>query len=290
MIRNIAAAILAAVLTAGAAQAASGERDLDRDGLQGPVESVTIKRTESRRDESGQLIEGDLVPVAEVLYNEAGDRTRIRQFNLQGDVYYERRLAYDDQGRLVSETIEHAEGEKSGTWTYEHTPEGITGTFAPSGGGEGETRYMVEDEAGHIVDDRKVDPYGEEYYRIEAKYENGNMVETRRTEVGQYEGRVERRYDDQGRVIEEKRFDSFDRPYSLTTMKYNDHGAVSHLEEYRWVGADQEQALFNDMRYTYRFDDHGNWVHRIDDVTYRAERGKMREGVETAIREIEYRE
>lgn len=290
MIRNIAAAILAVALAAGSAQAASGERDLDRDGLKGPVESVTIKRTESQRDESGKLIEGDPVPVAEVTYNEAGDRTRIRQFNLQGDVYYERRLSYDDQGRLASEAIEHAEGDKSGTWTYEHTAEGITGTFAPSGGGEADTRYMVEDEAGHIVDDRKVDPYGAEYYRIQAKYENGNMVETRRTEVGQYEGRVERRYDDQGRVIEEKRFDSFDRPYSLTTMEYNDHGAVSHLKEFRWVGADQEQALFNDMRYSYEYDDHGNWIHRTDDVTYRAERGRMREGVETAIREIEYRQ
>ncbi|MBL27133.1 MAG: hypothetical protein CMM50_06240 [Rhodospirillaceae bacterium] len=290
MIRNIAAAILAVVLAGGTAHATSGEPDLERDGLSGPVKSVIIKRTESRRDDSGALIEGDPIPVAQVTYNEAGDRTVIRQFNLQGDVYYERRLTYDDQGRLASETIAHAEDEKSGTWTYEHTADGVKGTFAPSGGGKGDTRYMVEDDDGHVIDDRKVDPYGEEYYRIEAKYEGGNMVETKRTEVGQYEGRVVRSYDDQGRVVEEKRFDSFDRPYSLTTMDYNDHGAVAHLQEYRWVGADQKEALFNDMRYTYEYDDHGNWVHRIDDVTYRVQGGKMRDGVETAIREIEYRE
>jgi len=277
------------VFLTAASGAAFEKTDRERDGLHGPVKSVKIWRTESER-ENGELVEGERIPVAEVAYNRDGYRTLVRQFTLSGGTFSERSVEYGKPGEISLEVIDHREPGESGTWSYNRIGNKATAVFTNPEGEVVQSRRMVEDQKGRIIDDRKFGAEGEEFYRIEATYEDSNLIETKRFEHGQYEGRVERKYDDEGRLVEEFRRDSFDSPYSRSVFEYNELGDVSRLREYRWVGAEQEETLFNDFRYTYEYDDHGNWVRRIDDVTYRAERGRMRDAVETAIREITYYE
>ena len=135
------------------------------------------------------------------------------------------------------------------------------------------------DEAGRLVEEFQISEIEETLPSDMLAVLNPAQIETLKSSFGFGEGRRRwlrlHRYDNEGHCVETiSRMGIFDN--ERKKMAYNQHGDVSETQSTRdskEIGIDDEghvvepsephRAHNSEARYSYRYDDHGNWTERV---------------------------
>jgi len=233
-------------------------------------ESGPPNATNYAYDDQGRLTSitaNGAVPVT-FHYDEQGHKTKVQTSRAED---------YRANGATAGAPFEWAdmapnlEGGGTATTKYDENDR-PTGVEVRNAQGELISRAMrIYDDRGNVKEDKQIldDPINILPAEMRAKIasEPGQAEELRAelTKVmGGHEGfsSVGYRYDAQGRVIErdEQAFDQVDR----IETTYNDQGDVAGEKTLSTQVGDQEQAPQNpEARFTYHYDQHGNWTEKI---------------------------
>lgn len=166
-------------------------------------------------------------------YDEHDRPVEVQVRGADGELVASASRTYNDQGHVIDETQRY---------------ENFVSQFPP------ETRQKILDESG----------LSPEQLQEALKAQLANLLQGRAEMYS-----ISNRYDSVGRLIHVERriFDSEDQ----IDTTYNEHGdkesEITRGTEPGPESADQRQASFSQTRYSYQYDDHGNWTEQTMEVT-----------------------
>jgi hypothetical protein len=235
----LAAALVVGALTVPVGGAQQRLPDLVRDGLRGPVRSVSVEFAPlvNRR---GRSVEGARLPVSGAVYDAGGDQ-------IDETRYVDGRLIERTAFRYAGDGVQFAESSI-------RTSDAVMGLVSLSSDAGG------RDAAGNWRVDRQVLRSGYDVRGL--RVETSIFEKLGREEVGV--SREQFRYDADGRLVESRSASVDGITREITKYTYAPNGDVVECDILRGDGALERRVVYSG----YRRDARGNWVRRTEVETF----------------------
>ena len=268
MRRLIVAALLLTLFNPGPARQQAEQNDREREGLVGPVKTVSAERIDPADDSGGVKEPERRQPLDAVTFDERGREVSRRIYSDYGFLIGTQTSTYDAAGRLAESSLKAEEKEYESREVYRYDSNSrLVEKLSYEAGGADPLKESFAYDARARVAEVALSYRGEEGGRTKYKYEEkGRLAEVsfykRGGEpavapVGPCFGahRLAYKYDARGRVAEMRAYKPDDTLKRTTTFDYDERGNISEESREDGYGTDT-------FKHAYEYDARGNWTTR----------------------------
>jgi antitoxin component YwqK of YwqJK toxin-antitoxin module len=284
--------------------------DRERDGLVGPVQTVSFKEPRAPTRDT-RWADSDLMLLRQVTYDRNGNMIEQAFYNPKDQSSPDLRevFSYDGEGHKTQETEYDAHGKLDSARLFTYSPkqqlvriehhlgdgalkEYVTIAYNEDGqvtderqySGDGslmsEWRYSYESQRKKIAE--SFSPHGN-YKEVYLYDPNGNTIsQTRYDSDGEVEQNTTSSYDEKGQLVRTVNTGKDVPTRSELIDKYDDRGNPIETSHY------ERKELVERSRCTYEYDSRGNWTRAIPHLLYEAQRSVLVRPAREAYRTITY--
>lgn len=205
---------------------------------------------------------GDVV----IVFDEHGYKAENNTYNKVGNLSQKVIYKYDDKGKRLSRDLYNAYGKLQMKFLYVYDNKGAKtayNSYSPTG--ELNDSYLYKnDDKGRMIEEvwiKKDKSFGSKYtYEYDKMGKLAKMCQYTASET-QVDNCTSYKYDKNGRISEIEIYNSNNSLSRRSVITYDEKGNEKEIKYY-----DGKGTFLEERSYTYKFDNNGNWIERIESI------------------------
>lgn len=205
---------------------------------------------------------GDVV----LVFDEHGYKAENNTYNKVGNLSQKVIYKYDDKGKRLSRDLYNAYGKLQMKFLYVYDNKGAKiayNSYSPTG--ELNDSYLYKnDDKGRMIEEvwiKKDKSFGSKYtYEYDKMGKVAKMCQYTASEK-QVDNCTSYKYDKNGRISEIEIYNSNNSLSRRSVITYDEKGNEKEIKYY-----DGKGTFLEERSYTYKFDNNGNWIERIESI------------------------
>lgn len=205
---------------------------------------------------------GDVV----IVFDEHGYKAENNTYNKVGNLSQKVIYKYDDKGKRLSRDLYNAYGKLQMKFLYVYDNKGAKiayNSYSPTG--ELNDSYLYKnDDKGRMIEEvwiKKDKSFGSKYtYEYDKMGKVAKMCQYTASEK-QVDNCTSYKYDKNGRISEIEIYNSNNSLSRRSVITYDEKGNEKEIKYY-----DGKGTFLEERSYTYKFDNNGNWIERIESI------------------------